>query len=90
MQEERLLRVEEVALLVGCSAKTINSWYQFKRVEPNSPYAKMLPDYTQTTTKSTRYWKQSDIPKIIEFKNSIPHGCQGVLGKVTQPKKKEN
>jgi predicted DNA-binding transcriptional regulator AlpA len=90
MVEERLLRVEEVALLVGCAAKTINSWYQFKKLEPNNPYAKMLPDYEQATTKSTRYWKQSDIAKIVEFKNSIPHGCRGVLGKVTQPKKKEN
>ena len=82
--EVQKLNVEQVAMLVGVSAKTINNWYWFKQVEPDNEYAKMLPDYTQTHEKATRYWSMPDVYKLIEFRNSIPHGRNGVLGNVTQ------
>jgi hypothetical protein len=44
----------------------------------------MLPDYTQSGERQKRFWKKSDIWAITEFKNSIPHGRNGVLGDVTQ------
>lgn len=91
--EDTLLRVEEVALLIDSSVKTIQNWYQFKRAQPENEYAQMLPDYVQEGGRQKRYWKESDIPKLLEFKRKIPKGRNGILGCVTQKyyhkKKKE-
>ena len=92
---ERLLRVEEVAVEIGSSLNTINNWYRFKRENPDNKYAKLLPDFYQFEgPRQTRYWKKSDIPKLIDFKTSIPKGCNGIMGSVTQryykKKKKES
>lgn len=82
--KEKLLKVEEVAVLVGVSAKTINVWYAWKKMHPEEEMAKLLPDYTQTTTRGTRYWSYSDIWKLAQFKNQVPKGCKGIFGDVTQ------
>ena len=85
MQEtEKMLKLEEVAILIGSSGKSINNWYWFKRENPDNEYAKMLPDYVQEGARQTRYWKQSDIWKLIKFKQSIPMGKNGVMGSITQ------
>ncbi len=82
--ENNLLKVEEVAVTLGCSVKTVNNWYAFKKLKPDNEYAKLLPDFIQNGNRQTRYWKSSDIWKLIEFKNTIPQGRNGVLGCVTQ------
>lgn len=82
--EEKLFRVEEVALGVGVSIATINFWYRWKRTHPEHELAKLLPDFIQSNARQTRYWKQSDVWKIIQFRQAIPHGRNGVLGDVTQ------
>lgn len=84
MAKDRLLRVEEVALQIGVSVQSINVWYRWARQNSDNEYAKILPQYIQTTSRSVRYWRQSDIWKLLEFKASIPHGRNGVLGSVTQ------
>ena len=66
-KDSGLLRLEEVAILVGVSFKTINSWYAFKRMHPENEYAKMLPDYIQAGPRQTRYWKKEDICSISSF-----------------------
>lgn len=93
MEDDRLLRLEEVAILIGSSGKSINNWYWFKRENPDNEYAKMLPDFIQDGNRQTRYWKQSDVWKLIEFKKVLPRGRNGILGSVTQKyyhKKGEN
>lgn len=90
---DRLLKLEEVAVLIGSSGKSINNWYWFKRENPDNEYAKMLPNYTQEGGRQTRYWKESDIWKLIEFKQAIPKGRGGVMGDITQKyyrKEKQN
>lgn len=82
--EERFLRIEEVALTVGSSVKTVNMWYMWKSQNPEHEMAKLLPDFIQEGPRQMRLWKYSDIWKIIEFKNRLPHGCKGILGSVTQ------
>ena len=82
--KERLLKLEEVAILIGSSGKSINNWYWFKRENPDNEYAQMLPDYIQEGPRQTRYWKESDVWKLIEFRNKIPQGRNGVMGSVTQ------
>ena len=93
-QEERLLKLEEVAILIGSSGKSINNWYWFKRENPDNEYAQMLPDFIQNGERQTRYWRESDIWKLIEFKNAIPQGRNGIMGSITQRyyknKKEEN
>ena len=78
-----LLRIEEVAVLVNVSVKSINEWYVFKRTEPTNEYAKMLPDPIKDNT-GRRLWKESDVDKLIKFHNDIPKGRNGIMGKVTQ------
>lgn len=77
---EKLLKLEEVAFIVGVSCKTIDNWYSFKRRCPDSEYAKMLPEVYQTHERQTRYWKESDIWKLIDFRCKKPRGRNGVMG----------
>jgi len=87
---DRLLNATEVAVIIGSSVPTITSWYKWKAVEPDHELAKLLPDYIQTNPRQTRYWKESDIWKLIEFKSRIPQGRNGILGSVTQKYVKKN
>lgn len=90
---KRLLKLEEVAILIGSSGKSINNWYWFKRENPDNEYAKLLPDFVQDGPRQTRYWKESDIWKLLEFKQAIPQGRNGIMGSITQKyyhKKEEN
>ena len=81
---ERLLNATEVALAIGISVHTLDLWYRFKRQYPQNEYAKILPAYTKKTMKSNRYWKQSDIWRLMDFKKRIPKGRSGIMGSVTQ------
>lgn len=92
MKEVQKLRIEEVAIFIGVSVNTINSWYRFKKQNPDDDYAKMIPAYSQDGgDRSTRYWTQDDIDKLLEFKQRRPTGRNGVMGTVTQKYvKKEN
>lgn len=81
---DRMLRIEEVALTINSSVQTLNNWYRWKKLNPDNELASILPDYIQQGPKQTRYWKSSDIGKLLEFKLTIPHGRNGVLGEITQ------
>ena len=81
---EKKLRIEEVAFMVGVSTQTINNWYRWKKLNPNHEMAKLLPDYVQEGKRQIRFWKQSDIWTLKEFKTSIPHGKNGILGEITK------
>ena len=81
--KERLLKATEVAFLVGIAPKTLEVWYAFKRKHPDNEYAKMLPNYQQEVSRGIRYWKESDIEKILEFKKNKPTGKNGLFGDIT-------
>lgn len=84
MSTEKLLKVEEVALLVGCSIHTLNLWYRFKKNNPENEYAQLLPEFTQSGPLQTRYWKESDVYKLIEYQTKIPKGRNGIMGNVSR------
>lgn len=87
------LNANEISLAVGISTHTLDIWYRFKRENPEHPFAKLLPEYTKESEKAPRQWKQGDVWKLIDFKNRIPKGRNGVMGMVTQryvKKKKED
>lgn len=90
MTGEKLLKLEEVALLVNSSAQTINNWYRWKKLHPEHELAELLPNYIQRGSRQTRYWTQNDIWAITEFKSRLPHGRHGILGDVTQKHTKFN
>lgn len=81
---KRLLTVEEVAVIVGTSASTLNYWYRFKKENPENVWAQMLPPFKQFGPRQTRYWDYSDIWQISEFKKALPKGRGGILGDTTQ------
>lgn len=85
---ERMLKIEEVALMLGVSTQTINIWYRWARENPDNEFAKMIPKYTQSGSRQTRYWLQSDVWKLIEFSKMIPRGRNGIMGDITQRRKK--
>lgn len=86
MQEQkRLLKPMEVALLANTTVPTLNSWYKWKQLNPDHELAKLLPEYIRGGRNgNTRYWTESDVYKIIEFKTKLPQGRGGIMGEVTQ------
>ena len=82
--KEQLLRAEEVALLIGISTQTLNTWYRWKKSHADHVLAKLLPDFIQSAPRQIRKWKKSDIWALTEFKNALPHGRNGILGDTTQ------
>lgn len=78
-----MLKIEEVAILIGTTRMSIYQWYRFKKENPDNEFAKMLPDYT-VGVRNVKLWKKEDVWKLIAFKQAIPHGRNGVLGSVTQ------
>ena len=81
---DKLLKIEEVAMMIGVSSQTINNWYRFKKLHPENELASILPDFYQEKPRQIRYWQKSDIWALVEFKNKLPHGRNGILGEVTQ------
>ncbi len=79
-----LLRAEELAMMIGSSVPTISSWYRWKRLNPEHELARKLPEFERHGAHRTRYWREEDIEKIMDFKRSIPQGRNGVMGAVTQ------
>lgn len=77
-------KIEQVAVLINSSTQTIDNWYRFKRENPNHELSKLLPDYEQDGERQTRYWSPNDVAKLVEFKNNLPKGRNGVMGSVTQ------
>lgn len=82
--QDGLIKAVELALLLDISVPTLNNWYVFKRENPDNEMAKLLPEPIQQTARQTRYWKRSDIPKLLEFKSKIVWGRNGFMGSVTQ------
>ena len=78
------LTAAQVVVMLGISENTLNFWYRFKRENPDNEIAQLLPDYIKDSEKSKRYWKRSDLNKLIRFQQAIPKGRNGIMGTVTQ------
>lgn len=80
----KLLTIEEVAVSVGVSVQTVNIWYRWKKKNPEHERAKLLPDFIQAKPRQIRFWEPQDVMKLIEFKNSVKTGRNGIMGDITQ------
>ena len=91
MQKVRL-KVQEVAVLVDVSVKTLDYWYMFKRQNPRNQYAKMIPKYEtkQINGRFVRLWTEEDVEALKHFKESIPRGRNGFMGSVTNKKGRQD
>lgn len=76
---EKFLTIGEVGVFIGRSQHTINYWYLWKKEHPEHELAQLLPEYEQRGAKGTRYWRQSDIWKLLEFRARIPQGRNGIM-----------
>ena len=74
-----LLTINEVCAYIGRSQHTVNYWYKWKQENPEHELAKILPMYTQKGGRQTRYWKRSDLWRLIEFKTKVPQGRGGIM-----------
>ncbi len=78
----KLLTATKVSQYLDISVPTLNNWYnwynnpQFEKPEDTPE----LPAYIQNGKRSTRYWNEEDLPKLIEFKKWVPKGRGGVMG----------
>lgn len=88
-----LLNVEQVSVLIGKSSATINAWYRFARKNPDTDIAKYLPEIIRNN-RGVRYWKRSDVDKLIKVQEKIPLGRTGPMGRYggigTKNGRKEN
>lgn len=87
----KTFNVLQVCEKVNISIYTLNLWYRYKRRYPEDGLAQLLPDYYKEHVNSQRLWNQSDIKRLIKFKNSIKVGRSGNgnLSKVIQKYVKE-
>ena len=67
----------ELSKLIGCSVSTIGAYYKFKKENPDSELAKLLPDFVRIGNRNTRYWKKEDVEAIKEFRKRYPQGRKG-------------
>ena len=52
--EDKMLNLNEVALLVGVSVQTVNSWYRWKRLHPEHELTKLIPEFVRGGNRNTR------------------------------------
>ena len=77
------LKIEEVAVRVGVSTQTINRWYKFKRERPKDKASRLLPAYKVAKSEKNlpvRLWKEDDINKLIQFRDNVTRGRDGIMG----------
>ena len=78
------IRVEEMAVRLGISVPTINSWYRFKKENPDNEFAKLIPEFERHGAHRERCWREEDVEKLAFFKSAIPQGRNGIMGSITQ------
>lgn len=83
MQEDgTLLSVNQLCGVLDVSAQTIYSWYQWYNDDSyekpeNTPE---LPSYIQSKKYTKRFWYDTDVEKLVEFKKFIGKGRAGKMG----------
>lgn len=82
---EILLTATKVIQQLDISARTLDSWYKFYNGSYEKPEGMpKLPPYIQERPRGPRFWKQSDMTALKEFKEWVPKGRGGVMGRVNE------
>ena len=83
--DENLLTASEVANKLNVSVKTLTNWYIWQNdssIEKPEEYPH-LPMYTQKRKNGPRFWTNDDVERLVEFRDWLPRGRNGVMGKVS-------
>lgn len=94
-KSEDYVNATQLSQYLNVSVPTINIWYKWYFGDfPKPDDVPELPKFESRGARQTRYWKVSDLPKIVAFKKWLPHGKKGVMGAYTvnfwgKKKKKE-
>lgn len=76
------LSASQVANRLDISVNTLSNWYRWKAQEIDTPVsAPKLPQFTRDWVGGPRRWEESDLPALQAFKEWIPKGRAGVMGK---------
>jgi hypothetical protein len=84
LSNDNMLTASNVANKLNISVKTLTTWYKWyydNTIEKPKDFPK-LPEYIQDHVNGPRYWTESDVKKLEEFKSWIPRGRAGVMGKI--------
>lgn len=85
MTDNNLLSATKVIQQLDISARTLDGWYQYYTSDLEKPDDMPdLPKYSQSRPRGPRYWKQSDIPALQAFKDWVPKGRNGVMGRINE------
>lgn len=71
-----------VSYFLDISVVTLGNWYKWYNDPKYDKPEDMpeLPPYEQKSPRGTRYWKRSDLPKLLIFKYWLPRGGAGIMG----------
>lgn len=77
------LSANKVAQHLDITLNTLNNWYKWAS-DPETEIpgsAPKLPQFTRDWEGGPRRWEESDLPALQAFKEWIPKGRAGVMGK---------
>lgn len=69
---ENFITIGKVAKMVGRGTSTIKNWYEW--AEKHDRLDDLPEVKTDFDAKGTRYFKESEIQKLIEFRDSVRYG----------------
>ena len=77
---EDYLSIRKVANLIDISDHTIARWYKwFESPEFEKPEGLTLPPYSYKDRRKTKFFKKSDIPKLLEFAEKLKTTHRGAM-----------
>lgn len=83
--EEKLITATKVTQYLDITLRTLDNWYRYqKETEKKPENMPSLPEYVQQGPRTPRFWKESDLPKLLAFKEWIPRGRLGVMGRTNE------
>ena len=83
---QNLLSATQVTQRLNISAHTLDTWYKYYGDETLEKPENMpeLPVYIQQRPRGPRFWKEFDIATLLAFKQWVPKGRGGVMGRVNE------
>ena len=82
---KEMLSATKVIQQLDISSRTLDSWYKYYNSKEKKPEdMPKLPKYVQTRPRGPRFWNPEDIPALLAFKEWVPKGRAGVMGRVNE------
>ena len=89
IKREDLLTASGVCNRLDISVKTLTVWYKwYESVEEKPENTPVLPGFIQDHARGPRFWRVSDLPQLQTFKEWIPKGRNGLMGKLNNKGRK--